>query len=272
MASTSPARARRTASVTASPAILPASSGSGERGAVSSATMVTSASRGASTNAFFTTSGPMPRGSPSVTATRGRRTIRLVSDVDVRHAAEEIEIMLDRELLAERVLDPVLHLVERELAFGEALGQLEHDEPWPRGPGTDLEHGLEARHAVVTDRFQIVGRQLRHREPIRQLRLIRICVASRQGIERTTMRRGVVHRVGLGLREGDLRSRDRRLDQDMARKNFRRLCALHLDDVIPELGPHRVRDGARLEPERDILELLHHHAATEPAELTALLP
>src|SRR5689334_18074004 len=150
MASTSPARARRTASCTASAASRPAASGESlEREGTSPVSplpiKVTSASRGASANAFFATSGPMPRGSPSVTAKRGRRT-RLVSDVDVGHATEQVEIMLDRELLAEGVLDAVLHLVKRELTLGQALGQLEHDEARPGGPLADLEHGLQARH------------------------------------------------------------------------------------------------------------------------------
>src|SRR4029077_1917882 len=98
------------------------------------------ASSGPRASAFWITSGPMPRGSPSVTAKRGR-PMRLVSVVDEWNATDAGERMLYRELLAEGVLDAVLHLVERQLTLGQALGQLEHDEARPGGPLADLEHG-----------------------------------------------------------------------------------------------------------------------------------
>src|SRR5690348_5985923 len=261
IASTSPASASLTASSTARPAIRPASAAS-ERPTPRSLLpiKVRSASSGPRRTALSITSGPMPRGSPSVTAKRGRR-MRLVSDVDVRHATEQVEIMLDRELLAEGVLDAVLHLVKRELTLGQALGQLEHDEARPGGPLADLEHGLQARHGVVPDDLDIVGRQLRHGERVRQFRLVRVRVAARQRIELGAVRQRVVHGVGLALRDRDLRGRDVRLDEDMAGENLRRLRPLHLDDVEPEFGPDHVRDDAGLEPERHIFELLDHHPA-----------
>src|SRR3989454_8384924 len=143
MASTSPASARRTASVTASPAIFPACSGSREQGAGSGngtsfllpapcsplPMKVRSASSGPRATALATTSGPIPRGSPSVTASRGRR---LEPDVDVRGATQQVEMVLDGELLAERFADAILDFVEPQLAFGQAPHQLEHDEPRPR--------------------------------------------------------------------------------------------------------------------------------------------
>src|SRR6266516_1283935 len=119
MASTSPASARRTASVTASPAIFPACSGSRERGAGS----------GDCTSFLLPAPcGPIPRGSPSVTASRGRR---LEPDVDVRGATQQVEMVLDGELLAERFADAILYFVEPQLAFGQAPHQLEHHEPRP---------------------------------------------------------------------------------------------------------------------------------------------
>src|SRR2546427_7007756 len=127
MASTFPSRTSRTASSTCWPAMRPASSGSRERGAVCSLPRKTrSASRGPRATAFATTSGPIPRGSPSVTASRGRR---LETDVDVRGATEQVEMVLDGELLAQAVANAILHFVEPHLAFREALDQLEHDEP-----------------------------------------------------------------------------------------------------------------------------------------------
>src|SRR5438034_5060279 len=143
MASTSPASARRTASIAASAAIFPACSGSRERGAGSGnctcfllpapcsplPMKVRSASSGPRASALWITSGPIPRGSPSVTASRGRR---LEPDVDVRGATQQVEMVLDGELLAERFADAILDFVEPQLAFGQAPHQLEHHEPRPR--------------------------------------------------------------------------------------------------------------------------------------------
>src|SRR4029077_6629744 len=194
------------------------------------------ASSGPRASAFWITSGPMPRGSPSVTAKRGRR-MRLVSDVDVRHATEQVEVMLDRELLAEGVLDAVLHLAERELTLGQALTQLEDDEARPGRPLADLEHGLQARHAVVPDDLDIVRRQLRHGDGVRQRRLVLVRVAARQRIELGAVRQRIVYGVGLALRDRDLRGRDGRLDEDMAGGNLRPPGPPPPDDVGPEFGP-----------------------------------
>src|SRR6266487_5124382 len=154
MASTSPASARRTASVTASPAIFPACSGSRERGAGSGnctsfllpapcsplPMKVRSASSGPRASALWITSGPIPRGSPSVTASRGRR---LEPDVDVRGAPQQVEMVLDGELLAQPVANMILHFVEPQLPFGKTLQQLEHHKPRARRPNTHLEHRLQ---------------------------------------------------------------------------------------------------------------------------------
>src|ERR1043166_1917169 len=154
MASTSPASASRTACSTASPAILPASWGSRERGAVPSdategpaprsplPTMVISASSGPSASALATTSGPIPRGSPSVTASRG--TTPLEPDGGVGRTGQQVEVVFDGELLAQAVADAVLHLVERQLALGEALDQLEHEKAWSRARAAPLDNGLTA--------------------------------------------------------------------------------------------------------------------------------
>src|SRR5256714_13596910 len=128
MPSTSPVRARRTAASTAWPAIRPATSGPAPRSPAPSRVM--SASSGPRASAFATTSGPMPRGSPSVTARRGRVT-RSGPDVDVRRAAQHLEVMLYRELLAHVLADPILHVVEGQLTLGQALQELEHDELGP---------------------------------------------------------------------------------------------------------------------------------------------
>src|SRR5207249_11663534 len=106
--------------------------------------MTTSASSGPMASAFSSTSGPMPRGSPTVTPRRGRepRDTWLVANVDVRRAAQQVEVVLDGELLAQPVADPVLHFVEVELPLRPTLPQLEQDEPVPRVASTDLDHML----------------------------------------------------------------------------------------------------------------------------------
>src|SRR5690242_5503615 len=145
MPSTLPARARRTACSTASPAILPASWGSMEREGTAPRsplpmTMI-SASSGPIASALATTSGPIPRGSPGVTARRGRREgpTPLEPDVDVGRAAQQVEVVFDGELLTQSVADAVLHLVERQLTLGKPLDQLEHDEARPRAAGAHFE-------------------------------------------------------------------------------------------------------------------------------------
>src|SRR3989442_1338975 len=81
-------------------------------------------------SAFATTSGPIPRGSPRVTARRGRARWS-GANVDVRRAAQNVEVVLYRELLAHVLADPILHVVEGQLTFGQALHELEYDELGP---------------------------------------------------------------------------------------------------------------------------------------------
>src|SRR3989475_13137917 len=153
MPSTSPARASRTASSTAWPAIRPASAGDAPCSPLPR--KMRSASRGPRARAFATTSGPIPRGSPSVTASRGRR---LETDVDVRGATQQVEVVLDGELLAQPVPDAILHFVEPQLAFGKALHQLEHHKPRSRRPDADFKHLLQSGHGVWSDRRFVIGR------------------------------------------------------------------------------------------------------------------
>src|SRR5437773_7258899 len=102
-----------------------------------------SASRRSCASARCTTSGPIPRGSPRVTAMRGRRRRALEPDVDVGRAAQQIEVVAYRELLAQRLADAVLHILERQLALGEALRHLEHHKLGPARVSAHLEHRLE---------------------------------------------------------------------------------------------------------------------------------
>src|SRR5438034_4132274 len=114
-------------------------------------TSTTSAASGACSSARATTSGPMPRGSPSVTARRGRCAcgpgVLLEADVDVGLAADQIQEVLDREVLAQVGADAVFHILERELPFGKALGDFDDGELGAQ-PRIQAQHRLEAGRAV----------------------------------------------------------------------------------------------------------------------------
>src|SRR3989475_5854482 len=141
IASTTPSRASATACSTATPASRPAPCSplpapqdptpifrcAGMSAICSSAPISVMPAFRPGASALATTSGPMPRGSPSVTARRGgRRDTASEPDVDVRGATQDLEVMLDRELLGQGVLDPVLHVLEAQLSLGHALQELEH--------------------------------------------------------------------------------------------------------------------------------------------------
>src|SRR5882724_12917818 len=94
----------------------------------SAPTTVISASSG-SARARAAISGPIPRGSPSVTARRGRGRPRpLGADVDVGGLAEAIQVPADGELLTELLPDLVLHVLVLDVTGGPPGSHLQHDE------------------------------------------------------------------------------------------------------------------------------------------------
>src|SRR5437667_39281 len=210
MASTVPARASSTARSTAWAATRPASSGRRAWGALRSSlpSTVTSASSGPSARAFAATSGPMPRGSPTVTARRGRAT-RSGADVDVRRAAQDLEVVLYRELLAHVLADPILHVVEGQLTLGQALHELENHEFGPPRIHAHGEHRLQSGDGIAADRARVVRRQLRHGQLGHDLALRGIAVAEHHD-ERLGELAGAGLRPRIGLRgNDDLPKRDR---------------------------------------------------------------
>src|SRR2546427_4216207 len=229
MASTSPVRARRTASSAAPRATGPATSGRRERGAgrggaaegsaprspFPSTTM--SAGSAPRARAFATTSGPIPRGSPTVTARRGRAATALEADVHVGRASQQVEIVLLGEPLAQRVADPILHVLEGELALRQAPDELEHDEPRPHGPLRHRDHWLEARHGVVPDRLEVVGGELRDGQRVGEFRLAGVVIAAGERVERRPPREGGVHPVGGPPRPRELGPPDHGRGQDKPR-------------------------------------------------------
>src|SRR5437879_13659030 len=85
-----------------------------------------SASSGRAASARATTSGPIPRGSPSVTARRGRGATGSEADVDVGEMAQLVDEMLHHQVLAETRADLVFDVIVGQLAFAVAGRRLQH--------------------------------------------------------------------------------------------------------------------------------------------------
>src|SRR5512134_622161 len=81
-----------------------------------------------SVSARATTSGPIPRGSPRVTARRARPVAGLKPDVDVGGAAQLREVVLDGELLTEVLADAVAYVLELQGPRPASLHHVEHHE------------------------------------------------------------------------------------------------------------------------------------------------
>src|SRR5690349_4515832 len=115
MAETSPARAIAAARSTDAPTNRPASAAGMSRFGARSRT-TRSAPGGGSAITFSTISGPIPRGSPSVMAMRGRTVLE--TDVDVGAFLQLLQVLVHRVALAEVRLDLVPHFLVGGIAFG----------------------------------------------------------------------------------------------------------------------------------------------------------
>src|SRR5690349_8881570 len=144
----------------------------------------TSASRGPAATAAATTSGPTPRGSPSVTARRGRAGTLLEADVHVGHATELIEVMLLRQVLAQLFANAVLHVFERVVTRRLALGHDQNRELRAAAVGIDRHDCLDPAGRVVADRAAVVGRQVGQGDLLGKPRLAGIAVVLGDRIER----------------------------------------------------------------------------------------
>src|SRR5262249_24428594 len=152
-----------------------------------------------------TTSGPMPRGSPSVTASRGRLALgpaTLEPDIDVREAAQLIEVVFDAELLREIAADPLAHVLVGERPFRLAGRDLDDGELRPRA-GAHLHHRLESRARVLRQHLLVLGGELRDVDRLGELLRVLVAVALGERIERQMPGEGAVHRVGPGARGCD---------------------------------------------------------------------
>src|SRR5262245_43563747 len=204
MASASPASARRTAASTLLAASWPARttrpsspvprphSPTPTRRLAGSVAMrssgpiaVISAPRVPAASARSTTSGPMPRGSPRVTASRARGATALEADLDVGRATQRIDVPLDGELLAHLLAQPILDVLERHLALGAILRDLDDGELGPGRVGA----GLKRLHETGTgDRGQGLGvfrAELRHRHVLVERAFLDVGMATRDRVERS---------------------------------------------------------------------------------------
>src|SRR5215210_7227335 len=103
--------------------------------------------------AWAVISGPMPRGSPSVTANRGPLLWVVLAvpsalpafiisgpDLDVRRLSQPVEVPPDRQLLPELLPYSIADVFVLHLALGAAADHLQHDElvaPARAGYGED---------------------------------------------------------------------------------------------------------------------------------------
>src|SRR5262249_36557311 len=143
-------------------------------------TSTMSAPSGAWPRARATTSGPMPRGSPSVTASRGRLALgpaTLEPDVDVREAAQLDRGVLDAELLREIAADPLAHVLVGERPFRLAGRDLDDGELRPRAGGAHLHDRLESRARVLRQHLLVLGGELRDVDRLGELLRVLVAVA-----------------------------------------------------------------------------------------------
>src|SRR5882672_5982171 len=112
-----------------------------------------SASSGAA-SACATTSGPMPRGSPRVTARRRRCVTPLGKEGDVVRTAQIADVLLDGQLLAHLCAEPFFDVVERHLTFGLPFRDVHDGELRSPRRRVDGERWHATGDRVLADRFE----------------------------------------------------------------------------------------------------------------------
>src|SRR4051812_28914238 len=130
-------------------------------------------------------SGPIPRGSPSASASRGRFVFPVLpvlpvpslrsgqalsvlgANVDVRRLTQPVEIMPDGELLAQLIPDVVLHVLVPDLTLGPAVSHLEHNELLLTARPLHAENRQHCTRVRIRDDLAISFRQLRDRHRLR---------------------------------------------------------------------------------------------------------
>src|ERR1051326_4596258 len=134
-------------------------------------------------SALRTTSGPIPRGSPTATANRRLRGVMLEPDVDLLLFLQLIDEMPDRELIAQRLPDLQFDVVERDVPGGMACGHFGDRELGPRAVLGERDDRLEAERRVDVQDLRIVGRQIGDGRLLGELRFLRVAEASGQRSE-----------------------------------------------------------------------------------------
>src|SRR5438105_15485691 len=124
---------------------------------------VISASTG-SASARAAISGPIPRGSPSVTATRGLppflsglsvfSVLSLRPNLDIRRLTQPIDVPADGQLLPELVADAFAHVLEADIALRAPAGHLQdHELLVGAGGAGQLKHRHHRARVGLADDF-----------------------------------------------------------------------------------------------------------------------
>src|SRR5215218_1360446 len=247
----------------------------------------------ASAAAARTISGPMPRTSPSVTASRGRSVTtrrgsarrrggerrqvdRLAADRDVALLAEGVEVAPHTARLGEAGADLLLDLGKSHVAA--LLDRVDlSDDDLDRNVGVawDVEHD-DLLRLLSLERLLVLLRQPGAREGREQRGLLStpvVVVLLRKRVERCAGAPSGGYAVALQARSGDVGGVDLGRDEDVARLDLAGIDAIDADDVVAERGlddgAERSRDE-RVVAEQVPVELGHHLSTTSPAEITAV--
>src|SRR5688572_20918924 len=294
---TSPCFAISTARSIARPASCPAHDGSSpERHAPTDSCTSTSTPAGptrmrsaalvarASRSVLATISGPIPRGSPRVTARRGRPVTsaplgwrgrrRVQPDGDVHLLPQSVEEAANGAFLHQLLANALAKIGEGVLAARIHHEQLRHHELWMPGKAGDLE-GHDVVRLLPGERLAIGGWQPRvrrnRREDARLLTARVVVMSPGERIEGHAVRPLPGDAVCFHPRARHVGGIDLRTDEDVARLHFARLDPVDPDDVEPVDGLDDRAHGSRAKREHPALELRHHAPAAIPAEVTALL-
>src|SRR5688572_11186213 len=239
-----------------------------------------------------TISGPMPRGSPNVTANR-TGAIAAASQARGTTLAPRAAMMV---LDAHRHVQVPPHLVDHA-AHPALLGQLLanlipevgegvraaivglydlRDDVFLGGAGrvVDGKGRHERARPLPFERSLVRFRKLFTLERLQTAGLllrVTIVIPDHKRVEAhpgLPLRRRT---VGAQLRRGDVGRVDARTNQNVSRFHFARLDAIHAYDVISERGLDHGTRLPRREREHPALERWDHRAATVPAEITTEL-
>src|SRR5262245_32003440 len=248
--------------------------------------------------AFLTTSGPIPRTSPSVTARRGRPLLTALCWVvrpwlwrfrgrglieHHRHEglfSQSIDVATDASALRQRAAYRLAHLGQCALTTFVRREELRHDELGDVGPfrrSSNLERD-DVTRLFLSEAALVGGGQAVapiRRENARFFATSVVVKLLRQRVERRSLTPHASDAVGQLARPLDVGGVDLRSDENVACFHFASLNAIDTNDVE---AVRRLEHGAQLprgkcgyisRAEQPPLELGELRAATHPSEIAA---